>query len=44
MFVHCDAPESPWWIVEADDKRRARIRYVPDVAARLLKQVANTSR
>jgi polyphosphate kinase 2 len=25
MFVHTDIPEAPWWVVEADDKRRARI-------------------
>ena len=24
MFVHTDMPEAPWWVVEADDKRRAR--------------------
>jgi polyphosphate kinase len=28
MFVHTDLPESPWWVVEADDKRRARINMV----------------
>ena len=25
MFVHTDIPEAPWFVVEADDKRRARI-------------------
>jgi polyphosphate kinase 2 len=25
MFVHTDIPEVPWFVVEADDKRRARI-------------------
>ena len=25
MFVHTDIAEAPWWVVEADDKRRARI-------------------
>ena len=25
MFVHTDTPESPWYVVEADDKRRARL-------------------
>ena len=24
MFAHCDLPDSPWYEVEADDKRRAR--------------------
>jgi polyphosphate kinase 2 len=28
MFVHTDLPESPWWVVEADDKPRARINCI----------------
>ncbi|HEX2901951.1 MAG TPA: polyphosphate kinase 2 [Jatrophihabitans sp.] len=28
MFVHTDTEESPWWVVEADDKRRARINMM----------------
>ncbi|MFZ5870317.1 MAG: polyphosphate kinase 2, partial [Actinomycetota bacterium] len=28
MFVHTDIPESPWYVVEADDKRRARINMM----------------
>jgi polyphosphate kinase len=28
MFVHTDIPESPWLIVESDDKRRARINMI----------------
>ena len=28
MFVHTDMPEAPWWVVEADDKRRARINCI----------------
>ncbi len=28
MFVHTDIPESPWFVVEADDKRRARINMI----------------
>jgi polyphosphate kinase 2 len=28
MLVHTDIPESPWYIVEADDKRRARINMI----------------
>lgn len=28
MFVHTDIPESPWFVVEADDKRRARINMM----------------
>ena len=25
MFVHTDTNEAPWWVVEADDKKRARL-------------------
>jgi polyphosphate kinase 2 len=25
MFVHTDIPEAPWYVVEGDDKRRARL-------------------
>ena len=28
MFVHTDTAESPWYVVEADDKRRARINVI----------------
>ena len=28
MFVHTDIPESPWHVVESDDKRRARINMI----------------
>jgi polyphosphate kinase len=28
MFVHTDIPEAPWHVVEADDKRRARINMI----------------
>ena len=28
MFVQTDMPEAPWWVVEADDKRRARINCI----------------
>jgi polyphosphate kinase 2 len=28
MFVHTDIPEAPWYIVEADDKPRARINCI----------------
>ncbi|MGH8896058.1 MAG: polyphosphate kinase 2 [Egibacteraceae bacterium] len=35
MFAHTDIPEAPWYVVEADDKRRARLNCV----AHLLGQV-----
>ncbi|MEV6978501.1 polyphosphate kinase 2 [Kitasatospora sp. NPDC093806] len=28
MFVYTDTPESPWHVVESDDKRRARINMI----------------
>jgi polyphosphate kinase len=28
MFVHCDIPEAPWYVVESTDKRRARINMI----------------
>jgi len=28
MFERTDSEESPWWVVEADDKRRARINCI----------------
>jgi len=28
MFVHTDIAESPWYVVESDDKRRARINMI----------------
>lgn len=28
MFVHTDIPEAPWYVVDCDDKRRARINMM----------------
>jgi polyphosphate kinase 2 len=28
MFVHTDIPEAPWYVVESDDKRNARINMI----------------
>jgi polyphosphate kinase 2 (PPK2 family) len=28
MFVHTDIPEAPWYVVEAEDKRRARLNCI----------------
>jgi polyphosphate kinase 2 (PPK2 family) len=28
MFLHTDTAESPWYVVEADDKRRARLNCI----------------
>src|SRR5262249_35130855 len=36
MFVQTDIPEAPWYVVESDDKRRARITMI----AHLLSTIA----
>src|SRR3954451_11069858 len=36
MFVHTDIPEAPWYVVQSEDKRRARINMI----AHLLSTVA----
>ena len=28
MFAATDKPETPWWVVEADDKERARLNCI----------------
>jgi polyphosphate kinase len=28
MFLHTDIPEAPWYVVESEDKRRARINMI----------------
>jgi polyphosphate kinase len=28
MMVHTDIPESPWWVVDSDDKRRSRLNMI----------------
>ena len=28
MMIHTDNSESPWWVVEADDKRRSRLNMI----------------
>ena len=28
MFSHCDLPDSPWWVVPADDKPSARLNCI----------------
>jgi polyphosphate kinase 2 (PPK2 family) len=33
MFVHTDIPEAPWHVVEADDKRRARLNMIAHLLA-----------
>jgi polyphosphate kinase 2 len=33
MFVHTDIPEAPWFVVEADDKRAARLNCIAHLLA-----------
>ena len=33
MFKHTDLSESPWWVVPADDKRRARLNCIAHLLA-----------
>jgi polyphosphate kinase len=33
MFAHTDTDMSPWWVVEADDKRRARLNTITHLLA-----------
>jgi len=35
MFAATDLPDTPWWVVEADDKRRARINCISHLLAQL---------
>ena len=35
MFVHTDIVECPWYVVEADDKRRARINMIAHLLSTL---------
>jgi polyphosphate kinase 2 len=28
MFIHTDIKQSPWWVVDADDKKRARLNCI----------------
>ncbi len=35
MFKHTDTPESPWWVVEADDKKKARLNCIAHLLGRI---------
>ena len=35
MFVHTDIPEAPWFVVEADDKRSARLNCMAHMLSRV---------
>ncbi|MGZ4110289.1 MAG: hypothetical protein ACXVP7_11470, partial [Actinomycetota bacterium] len=34
-FVHTDIPESPWYVVDADDKKRARINCIAHLLSKV---------
>jgi polyphosphate kinase 2 len=44
MFVHTDLPETPWFTVEADDKRKARINCVSHLLSRFPYEVPHAHR
>jgi polyphosphate kinase 2 len=35
MFVHTDIPEAPWYVVDADDKKRARINCIDHLLSKI---------
>jgi len=35
MFARTDTEESPWWVVDADDKRRARLNCISHLLSRI---------
>ena len=35
MFEHTDIPEAPWFVVEGDDKRRARLNCIAHILSML---------
>jgi hypothetical protein len=35
MFVHTDVPEAPWYVVEADNKKEARLNCISHLLSRI---------
>lgn len=35
MFAHTDTKQSPWWVVRADDKRRARLNCISHLLSQI---------
>jgi polyphosphate kinase len=35
MFVHTDIPDAPWFVVEADDKKKARLNCIAHLLTRI---------
>jgi polyphosphate kinase 2 len=44
MFLHTDTPESPWYVVEADDKRSARLNCIAHLVSQVPYQPIEESR
>jgi polyphosphate kinase 2 len=43
MFLHTDTPESPWYVVEADDKRSARLNCIAHLVSKVPYQPVDRS-
>jgi polyphosphate kinase 2 (PPK2 family) len=44
MFQATDTPDSPWFVVEADDKRRARLNCIAHLLSRVPYQLVPTTK
>lgn len=44
MLLHTDLPDSPWWVIEADDKRRARLNCIHHLLAQIPHEVIEPER
>jgi polyphosphate kinase 2 len=44
MFLHTDTPESPWYVVDADDKHRSRLNCIAHLLGRVPYQPVDQSR
>ncbi|WP_329126986.1 polyphosphate kinase 2 [Streptomyces sp. NBC_01465] len=44
MFVHTDTSEAPWWVVESDDKRSARLNMIAHLLSSVPYQAQETPR
>ncbi len=44
MFLHTDTPESPWYVVDAEDKRAARLNCIAHLLGQVPYQAVDLSR
>jgi hypothetical protein len=35
MFVHTDIPEAPWYVVDADNKKKARLNCISHLLSKI---------